>query len=530
MAHCEVNTDAYRPFETRQGDILRIEKEQTALIDQLQETAEKSLILERRFEEDIVSLEEQIMDTATKNKITKTELNWLQRDYESESKKWHQEKKEIQEKIKALKNNIKKTIDASDRSSRNIEEKKKQYEAYIKDFAKIHYNKFDKEKATLEKQIKKKEEEWEDTKQRVIAAEVIVLENQKQCELLQMRIKISTLDRNIGMLNPAVIGTPTPQIAKQLKDMESLKLKLTKEMKTILDGFDEKINSAKSGLKLKTSSESPAAKLQSPPSVPESQIHPPPNKTKVPSSPSPGAECAKPAKHTPAKPPVKEAAAGKKVPKEAKKASAPSASKKKTKSSPPTPSSKQVAASQGKKAHVQPEPTLPSPAKPTLFDKIIHDLRDIFPHYKNAELTNFIKDFRGLNNGTLAGLSHEDIVSRVTEYILDLQAKNPGPPSLTPAVVPQQASPQPKQPWKIVQGAKNKWQNPNDMELSNEDPCIICHDELKQFPMHQLDCGHCFHKHCIQTWLNTQSTCPTCREHALLPDDFPALAGRMRNV
>ncbi|PIO28934.1 hypothetical protein AB205_0146830 [Aquarana catesbeiana] len=95
--------------------------------------------------------------------------------------------------------------------------------------------------------------------------------------------------------------------------------------------------------------------------------------------------------------------------------------------------------------------------------------------------------------------------------------------------MPQTLSPQAKQPWKVVNlGNKNKWQN--DLESFNEDPCIICHDELKQNPVHKLDCGHYFHKHCIKTWLNTQSTCPTCREHALLPEDFPVLCGRMRTV
>ncbi|XP_040194897.1 E3 ubiquitin-protein ligase TTC3 [Rana temporaria] len=536
MSHCEVNTDAFQPFESRQGDILRMEKEQTALMEQLKEATEKYESLKSRFQEEIVSLEAETTKHVEYTKIAKLDLNALQQDQENKSKKWQQEKKENQEKIKALKNNIKMTTDASDRCSRGIQEKKKQYEAYIKDFAKIHYSKFDKEKATLEKHVKKCEEEWEENRQRALASEVIVLENRKQCELLKMRIRAATVDRNISMFNPVVLSNPAPHIIQQLREMQTLKLKLKKEMEMLEAQFDEKINSAKSGLKLNNLSETPLNGLQSPPSDQAPQIHSPPDQTRLSSSPSPGLVCAKPASPVPAKSPGKKGAAGKKVQaKELKKAPPCPAADTKSKNQPPAASSNQGTAGQDRKSHTQPEPTLPSPAKPTLFDKIIHELHDIFPRYKKAELTAFIKDFRVRNNGTLSGLTHEDIISRVTEYILDIQARTPASPSATPAVfkagaaMPQTLSPQSKHPWKVVNLTnKNKWQN--DLESFNEDPCIICHDELKQSPVHKLDCGHYFHKHCIKTWLNTQSTCPTCREHALLPEDFPVLAGRMRTV
>ncbi|XP_072254387.1 E3 ubiquitin-protein ligase TTC3 isoform X2 [Pyxicephalus adspersus] len=536
MTHCEVNTNAYQPYESQQGDILRMEKEQTALIYQLKEATEKYETLKSHFKEEIAALEEQIKDTAEKNKITKTELNWLHQEYENESKKWQQEKKENQEKIKALKNNIKMAVDASDRFSRSIEEKKKQFEVYIKDFAKIHCSKFDKEKVTLEKSIKMHEEEWEETKQRTMAAEVIVLENRKQCELLKMRIRTATIDRNITMFSPVVLSNPTPHTMQQLREMESLKLQLKNEMDLLQAQFDEKINSLKSSLKLCNISETPVDRLQSPPSAPEQQFQLPPVMARVPSSPSPGlAPYVKTSTSNPVKTPVKEAAASKKAnAKAAKKASAQLAFITKPNNPPPA---NQKAAGQDKKANAKPEPTLPSPSKPTVFDKIIQDLHDIFPHYEKAKLTSFIKDFRAQNNGTLSGLTNEDLISRVTEFILDFQAKNIA--SATPTasifkaggVMPQPASPQPRQPWKVVNsGAKNRWQKPDDLESFNEDPCIICHDELKQYPVLKLDCGHFFHKHCIKTWLNTQSTCPTCREHALLPEDFPALCGRMRTV
>ncbi|PIO28933.1 hypothetical protein AB205_0146820, partial [Aquarana catesbeiana] len=91
-----------------------MEKEQTALIEQLKEATEKYESLKSRFQEEIVSLEAEIKMTVEYSKIAKLDLNALQQDQENKAKKWHQEKKENQEKIKALKNNIKMTTDASD--------------------------------------------------------------------------------------------------------------------------------------------------------------------------------------------------------------------------------------------------------------------------------------------------------------------------------------------------------------------------------------------------------------------------------
>lgn len=91
-------------------------------------------------------------------------------------------------------------------------------------------------------------------------------------------------------------------------------------------------------------------------------------------------------------------------------------------------------------------------------------------------------------------------------------------------------------------------------QLNVEDPCIICHDDMSPDDICVLECRHSFHKEvsdsvsesvsdgrqlspnafcsvcvqCIRSWLKEQSTCPTCRDHALLPEDFPVLPGRRR--
>ncbi|NXD76880.1 DZIP3 ligase, partial [Halcyon senegalensis] len=84
------------------------------------------------------------------------------------------------------------------------------------------------------------------------------------------------------------------------------------------------------------------------------------------------------------------------------------------------------------------------------------------------------------------------------------------------------------QPWGNAGATtKSKWNKP-DYTVSSADPCTICHDELSGDSC-ELQCGHCFHRECIKTWLKQHSsTCPICRTHAVLPEDFPELPTRNR--
>ncbi|XP_077149996.1 E3 ubiquitin-protein ligase TTC3 isoform X2 [Ranitomeya variabilis] len=524
-SHHEVNTEPFQPYETQQGDILRMEKEHLVLTDQLQEATDKYDNLQSRYREEIAVLEEEIQTTITNKKVAKKELVYMQQEYDNEMKKWQQERKENQEKLKALKNNIKTVTDSNEKYARGIEEKKKQYEVYIEEFANIHCTKFENEKTKLEKHIDKREVDKAEAAQRAAVAEVSILENQKQAELLKLQMKASTTEQSLKMLKP--MAKSNPGTLEQINTMESFLVKLKKEMDTLQSEFDEKIAPLKKSVNLSAAAASVSSTVNPPASavLAESSI------SSHPVSRHPSPSPIKPKIPAPVTSSIKKTAPNKKAQQKVtnKPQTQPATNSQKPKTPAPSPAKAPWATVPARRGNGQPETT----AKPTVFDRIIKDLHDIFPHYKSAELANFIKNFRVRNNGTLSGLSHEEIISRVTDHILDCQAKSPPPPAaqMTPGSnVSSSAVAQPKQPWRVVAGgARNKWQN-SDLESFGEDPCIICHDELKQFPVHKLDCGHYFHKHCIKTWLHTQSTCPTCREHALLPEDFPVLAGRMRTA
>ncbi|NWW57453.1 DZIP3 ligase, partial [Ifrita kowaldi] len=62
---------------------------------------------------------------------------------------------------------------------------------------------------------------------------------------------------------------------------------------------------------------------------------------------------------------------------------------------------------------------------------------------------------------------------------------------------------------------------PMEYAASSDNPCTICHEELGRNTC-ELECGHEFHRECIRRWLQEHSsTCPICRDYAVLPTDVP---------
>ncbi|NXB91949.1 DZIP3 ligase, partial [Vidua chalybeata] len=67
---------------------------------------------------------------------------------------------------------------------------------------------------------------------------------------------------------------------------------------------------------------------------------------------------------------------------------------------------------------------------------------------------------------------------------------------------------------------------PKERAASGDDPCTICHEELGRSSC-ELECGHEFHRECIRTWLQEHSsTCPICRDYAVLPAAVPERPAR----
>ena len=173
-----------------------------------------------------------------------------------------------------------------------------------------------------------------------------------------------------------------------------------------------------------------------------------------------------------------------------------------------------------------PPPSRESKSKNS-FEKIMIRLSEMFPHLNRPELTACIKQVRTENNNSLSGISLEEIIARVAKIVqkkgVQQRAQPPGSPS-RPAASPQpQRSAGPLTQAMVSPAAAGGGLLGLDME-NDEDFCIICHEEMTVQTSTHLECRHRFHTECIRKWFVEQSTCPTCRVHSLMPDEYPALA------
>ncbi|XP_051997562.1 uncharacterized protein LOC127654418 [Xyrauchen texanus] len=68
---------------------------------------------------------------------------------------------------------------------------------------------------------------------------------------------------------------------------------------------------------------------------------------------------------------------------------------------------------------------------------------------------------------------------------------------------------------------KARFRSRNVMSLSDAySMCLICHEDLHKRggAIRELHCSHSFHSECIEEWLWTTQTCPTCRKHVAMPE------------
>ncbi|XP_028902372.1 E3 ubiquitin-protein ligase TTC3 isoform X1 [Ornithorhynchus anatinus] len=564
LTHQEVNTMPFNPFETQHGDILRMEKEHQVLQEQLREANEKYTQLKHRSSEEIKDLEEQLKELSEKNKISKTELEWMHQDLEKELKKWQQEKKENQEKLKGLKSKIKKFIESNENCLRTVKEKDQQYELHLNKFLEIS-NKFENEKVKMEEHIKKGKDNYQESNKRSVAAEVSVLKNWKEKELSKLFSRVSEVEKYLKQLK--LMNSDSSEVKPEIASWELFLSKIKRIIEETKAQFEDRIQKIQSGSPLVGLSKVQIPDLSTPSSSLRTLVN-------LPIS-DPAIVMYSPPIHPKLLPkyPHPEGQSSANLPRPVQTGNQMTTRK----VSSPYPASDSSKGKLVQRNYLDPAlPTLPSvttrnpdvqvnhsliadrlspsiqkqpPQKP--FEAIFRNLAMIFPNYSSSEFLSFIKEVQAKNRGTLSGLTSDEITRRVTDLILDEPSKNkagkdraavfvandPGRRSSEGSVLVSGTSktrpvsskspshPPRGQPWVIVGGpTKTKWQKSKEPTTSDEDPCIICHDELNQGVLCKLECGHQFHKQCIDPWLKEQNTCPTCRKHILLPEDFPALS------
>ena len=64
------------------------------------------------------------------------------------------------------------------------------------------------------------------------------------------------------------------------------------------------------------------------------------------------------------------------------------------------------------------------------------------------------------------------------------------------------------------EGSDAKMEDIDDSELK----CLVCQFTYEQGDvLRRLPCGHCFHKDCVDQWLQTKDCCAYCRQ-CIVPD------------
>ncbi|KFV77560.1 E3 ubiquitin-protein ligase TTC3, partial [Struthio camelus australis] len=567
VADMETNTLPFHPFETQQGDILRMEKEHQVLKEQLKEAQEKYEQLLSRSSEEISVLEELLKKSVEEIEISRSELEWLDQDLEKKKKKWQQEKKENQENLKAIRNTAKKYTDTNDMYSKNIDEKEKQYKLRFNTYLETS-NKFANEKVKLEELIKKSQDDCQECMKRAVTAEVSVLKNWKETELFKLYSIAANAEAALKVLKSGGSSSVSalPQLKSQVDSWETYISNIKKQVEEVEAQYEEKIRMVKNGA-LNCLTKMEAADLSSPPTA-----HPnllpafSSSDDQGPAHASSNAQAGMKPTHANSK--ACSASDGSvKIPtgtlegSYSDKASVTCPSQisgSNSQTSPPNQNHQDDLAVQ-----LRPSGLPNSKILPKAFDNIISHLQTIFPSYSSSDFINFIKEARVKNGNTLSGLRLDEILRRVTELILDHQNKAstsvgiamtsvpsaslgqtgtqaqevpaeenvPGPSKARPGhknATSKNAYPSwpNSQPWgNVGVTSRSKWKKSDDT-TSDDDPCIICHEELST-DLCELECGHRFHKVCIRTWLKEHSsTCPMCRVHALLPEDFPELPPR----
>uniref|UniRef100_U3JRL2 TTC3/DZIP3-like helical domain-containing protein n=1 Tax=Ficedula albicollis TaxID=59894 RepID=U3JRL2_FICAL len=248
VADRETNTLPFHPFESQQGDILRMEKEHQVLKEQLREAEEKFEQLQSRSLEETGALEELLKKSIEETEVSQNELDWFHQDSEAQMKKWQQEKKENRENLKALRGTVKKHSDTNERYLKAIDDKEKQYNACLSTFLETS-NKFANEKGKLEELIKKSQDDSQECEKRAVKAEVSVLQTWKETEVWKLKGTIAKAEGNLRMLKAlsSSSASAAPVLKPQIDSWEIFVSNVKKQLEKVEAEYEEKMELVKKG-------------------------------------------------------------------------------------------------------------------------------------------------------------------------------------------------------------------------------------------------------------------------------------------
>ncbi|XP_055449792.1 E3 ubiquitin-protein ligase DZIP3 isoform X2 [Psammomys obesus] len=158
------------------------------------------------------------------------------------------------------------------------------------------------------------------------------------------------------------------------------------------------------------------------------------------------------------------------------------------------------------------------------WERITDRLKMAFPQQTRKELTDFLQQLKDSHGKSVSRLTFDEIVYKISQMIGPKKPESEGKtvPDGNSASPSHTSQPNAPQAPTAAQGSAT-WEGAKDLdnEEEEEEPCVICHENLSPENLSVLPCAHKFHSQCIRPWLMQQGTCPTCRLHVLLPEEIP---------
>ncbi|KAE8287720.1 E3 ubiquitin-protein ligase DZIP3 [Larimichthys crocea] len=482
MRSVAVNTEPHEPFESCPGDLNKKEKNNETLPEEIKKISTGCDAVSLRHREELASLEEEVQKINANVQVTNKELALFQHKLEEEVRKDQKEKKANQEVLKSLKVEIERLVEEQESLARKIREKKSKYDTKFSDFLELS-NQSAAEKMSLEDEIKRCKISVNFATRRSLTAQLSVVESSRDQALYVLYRELANTKAFQNKLDEAVHIFPNKDLEMTRSNCRASVQEIEKKISAAEAHYKEQIDQVKKGRRVSELIAVSMNELElsaAPLSVATKEIVPPPSASNV---------------------------------------------------SPPLikPLGADTPAGLTLMQHKPPIRTQEPPHN-TVFEKAIERLATMFPDYTRPDLMRFIQELRSSSGGSLNSMELQDMVGGVTQLILDHQEKlNAGAKlNVTGRGSPAQygTSPYAVPVWQTLGPQRVTHSN----ALNVEDPCIICHEDMSPDTICVLECRHSFHKECIKSWLKEQSTCPTCRDHALLPEDFPMLPGRRRQA
>uniref|UniRef100_UPI00398F5F28 E3 ubiquitin-protein ligase DZIP3-like isoform X2 n=1 Tax=Pristiophorus japonicus TaxID=55135 RepID=UPI00398F5F28 len=161
-------------------------------------------------------------------------------------------------------------------------------------------------------------------------------------------------------------------------------------------------------------------------------------------------------------------------------------------------------------------------SNPNHLERLLERLTELFPQHNRETMIGFLRQVRMMNNNSLSGLSFEQIINQVSVLIknhqpllgnINLDYHNLPADPMVPSTTWRNVTPDPfLNRLGFMAGLSH--QSGVGMELGlqmeDEDPCVICQEELTTSRLFVMKCGHKYHRECISLWLKEQKTCPSC--------------------